>query len=306
MLGWAGLGWAGLGCDLFSVRFGAGLGCGLPSVRAHTHTAVTQQSKLGRSPAGNGLLWMVVALALAETAPPPMRARKTLVLGERTNVGSGQPSPLAVSPVLSPVPRCARQAAEAATPQPSRRAAATPCPPEDCPWKENWTDEVFSTDISLPATFDLASFADFGHSRTERVEVDTGTVITLEPAGAVTSSTSNHGSRGSPGNMSIVICGNDERNVDEARARIEDILSSSQLDESSILLQDDADSVVELSSKLFEVELQLLQQEEEESLRLAEELQEQERRIELSIRQDEHAGAQLAAQLRDEEEAREK
>ena len=235
-----------------------------------------------------------------------MRARKTLVLSDRTNAGSGQPSPLAVSPVLSPVPRCSRQAAEAATPQPSHRAAATPCPADHSPWKENWTDEVFSADISLPAGFDLASFTDFGHSRTERVEVDTGTVITLEPAGAVTSSSSNHGSRGSPGNMSIVICGNDERNVDEARARIEDILSSSELDESSILLQEDADSVVELSSKLFEVELQLLQQEQEESLRLAEELQEQEHRIELSIQQDEHAGAQLAAQLRDEEEAREK
>jgi hypothetical protein len=66
--------------------------------------------------------------------------------------------------------------------------------------------------------------------------------------------------------MSIVICGNDERNVDEARARIEDFLSASQLDESS-LLQDDADTVAALSSKLFEVELQLLQQEEEQSQR---------------------------------------
>ena len=68
------------------------------------------------------------------------------------------------------------------------------------------------------------------------------------------------------GSMSIVICGNDERNVDEARARIEDLLSASQLDESS-LLQDDADTVAALSSKLFEVELQLLQQEEEQSQR---------------------------------------
>lgn len=251
---------------------------------------------------------MVVAMAAAETAAPSMtQVRKTLVLGERTNApdSSAQPSPLAVSPVLSPVPRCARQAAEAATPQPCRRAAPAPCPPEDCPWKENWTDEVFSTDISLPTGFDLASFTDYGQSRTERVEVDTGTVITLEPAGAV-SLTGTRGSRSSPGSMSIVICGNDERNVDEARARIEDIVSSSRLDESSILLQDDADSVVELSSKLFEVELQLLQQEEEESLRLAEELQEQEHRIELSIRQDERAGAQLAAQLHDEEEAQAK
>ena len=40
--------------------------------------------------------------------------------------------------------------------------------------------------------------------------------------------------------------------------------------------------------------------------RLAEELQEQEQRIELSIRQDERAGAQLAAQLMDEEEAQER
>jgi hypothetical protein len=253
---------------------------------------------------------MVAVLAAAEAVGPSMRhARKTLVLGERTNApgSGGQPavSPLAVSPVLSPVPRCARQAAEAATPQPSRRAAAVPCPLEDCSWKENWTDEVFSTDISLPTGFDFASFTGVGHSRTERVEVDTGTVITLEPVGAVTS-TSSRDSHGSPGSMSIVICGNDERNVDEARARIEDILSSSQLDESSILLQDDPDSMVELSSKLFEVELQLLQQEEEESLRLAEELQEQERRVELTIRQDERAGAQLAAQLHDEEEAQAK
>ena len=230
-------------------------------------------------------------------------ARKVLVLGDRTNTDSRQhPSPLAVSPVLSPVGRCGREAAEAATPQPSRGAAVAPHSPEDCPWKENWTDEVFSTDISLPLGFDLASFTGPGHSRTERVEVDTGTVITLEPAGVNCST----GSRSGSGSMSIVICGNNERNVDEARARIEDIVSSSQLDESSILLQDDADSVVELSSKLFEIELQLLQQEEEQSLWLAKELQQQEHRIELSIQQNERAGAQLAAQLHDQEKAQAK
>ena len=242
----------------------------------------------------------MVALVVGEEATHT--ARKALVFGDRTNADSQQSSPLAVSPVLSPVPACARAAAQVATPQPSRKAGAVVCQPEDAPWKENWTDEVFSADISLPNGFDMASLTGPGHSRTERVEVDTGTVITLEPAGTNLST----GHQASSASMSIVICGNDERNVDEARARIEDILLASQLDESSIILQDEAESALELSNKLFEVELELLQQEEAQSLRLAEELQEQEDRIELSIRQDERAGALLAAQLQDEEEAQAK
>lgn len=237
---------------------------------------------------------MLHAVGTAQTT-----TRKALMFADRTNTDSNQPSPLAVSPVLSPVSSCARVDAEAATPQPSRDCPTAHRQRQDSPWKENWTDEVFSVDITLPTGFDFASFTGPGSSHTERVEVDTGTVITLEPTGADIST----GSHDSPGSMSIVICGNDERNVGEARARIEDILSASQLDESSLLTPDDADTVIELSSKLFEVELQMLHQEEEQSLRLAEKLQEQEDRIELSIRRDERAGAQLAAQLFDKEEA---
>ena len=231
---------------------------------------------------------MAAAAAPQPSAPQPS-ARKALVLGDRTNTDPGF-SPV-LSPVLSPVPAssgcaAARRAAEAAsTPQPSYSCRAAhqleeDDAEEDAPWKESWTDEVFSADIAVPSGFDLASLTGPGGARTERVEVDTGTVITVEPTGMDAmngsggggggggggGSCGGGGGRDSPGSMSIVICGNDERNVDEARARIEDFLSASQLDESS-LLQDDADTVAALSSKLFEVELQLLQQEEEQSQR---------------------------------------
>ena len=217
----------------------------------------------------------------AAASPTCPAARKALALGDVTNT-SNRPSPHAVSPLLSPVlcadggaarrraAAAAAAAAAASTPQPACRSAAAAAAladadeADEAPWKESWTDEVFSADITLPMGFDIESITGAGAARTERVEVDTGTVITVE---AVAGADGSVGGQDSPGNVSIVICGNDERNVDEARARIEDFLSAtSQLDESGMSAQkDDADAVAALSSRLFEVELQLLQQEDERS-----------------------------------------
>ena len=166
------------------------------------------------------------------------------------------PSPHAVSPLLSPVlggkaRRDAVAAAAAATPKPaaarSRPAAA------EAPWQESWTDEVFSADVALPAGFDLAAITGPGAARTERLEVDTGTVITVESEDV--------------GNLSVVICGDDERNVDAARSRIETFVCAAT--PGAARRSSAAAATLAVPCKLFEAELQMLLQEEELSERCA-------------------------------------
>ena len=175
-------------------------------------------------------------------------------------VAASGPSPHAVSPLLSPVlgGKARRDAAAAVTPKPAAAAAATPKPAAarsrpaaaEAPWQESWTDEVFSADVALPAGFDLAAITGPGAARTERLEVDTGTVITVESEDV--------------GNLSVVICGDDERNVDAARSRIENFVCAATPRRSSA-----APATLAVPCKLFEAELQMLLQEEELSERCA-------------------------------------
>jgi len=176
------------------------------------------------------------------------------------------PSPHAVSPLLSPVlggkaRRDAAAAAAAATPKPAAAAAATPKPAAarsrpaaaEAPWQESWTDEVFSADVALPAGFDLAAITGPGAARTERLEVDTGTVITVESEDV--------------GNLSVVICGDDERNVDAARSRIENFVCAAT--PGGLRGGGGVAATLAVPCKLFEAELQMLLQEEELSERCA-------------------------------------
>ena len=176
------------------------------------------------------------------------------------------PSPHAVSPLLSPVlggkaRRDDAAAAAAATPKPAAAAAATPKPAAgrsrpaaaEAPWQESWTDEVFSADVALPAGFDLAAITGPGAARTERLEVDTGTVITVESEDV--------------GNLSVVICGDDERNVDAARSRIETFVCA--VTPGAARRSSAAAATLAVPCKLFEAELQMLLQEEELSERCA-------------------------------------
>jgi len=173
------------------------------------------------------------------------------------------PSPHAVSPLLSPVlgGKARRDAAAAATPKPAAAAAATPKPAAarsrpaaaEAPWQESWTDEVFSADVALPAGFDLAAITGPGAARTERLEVDTGTVITVESEDV--------------GNLSVVICGDDERNVDAARSRIETFVCA--VTPGAARRSSAAAATLAVPCKLFEAELQMLLQEEELSERCA-------------------------------------
>jgi hypothetical protein len=75
----------------------------------------------------------------------------------------------------------------------------------------SWTDQVFSADVALPPGMDLRTITGLQGGGTERVEVYTGTVITIEP---------NQGDCG----LSVIICGDVEENVELARSSIEDMV----------------------------------------------------------------------------------
>jgi hypothetical protein len=81
--------------------------------------------------------------------------------------------------------------------------------------EDTWTDAVFSTEVELPSTINLPRVVGPRGNWPERVAVETGTVIEVPP-------------RPSTGNT-IVICGDMEANVNEARARIEYLVLSSEL-----------------------------------------------------------------------------
>ena len=132
-------------------------------------------------------------------AATPHASRQQLFLSEKLlsavdHSSPSGPSPHAVSPVMSPSqipgPGGPRKGAQRpnveSTPQPSYARSrvdggAAAAAMGGSPWKESWTDELFSVDITLPRGFDLASITGSGRNKeTERVEVDTGTVITVE------------------------------------------------------------------------------------------------------------------------------
>ena len=215
-------------------------------------------------------------------AATPHASRQQLFLSEKLlsavdHSSPSGPSPHAVSPVMSPSqipgPGGPRKGAQRpnveSTPQPSYARSrvdggAAAAAMGGSPWKESWTDELFSVDITLPRGFDLASITGSGRNKeTERVEVDTGTVITVEvlhspaaccaqphrewlvrPASALPvadlwvcslppqyrdkAASDPLSPGGGPGlsDFSVIICGDDERNVDEARSRIEGYLSA--------------------------------------------------------------------------------
>eukprot|EP01052_Picozoa_sp_SAG31_P018940 SAG31_NODE_1361_length_8631_cov_3.401899_5_plen_779_part_00 len=286
---------------------------------------------------------MALAAAAHSIATPCQLRRPKLCLAEKLLGGAspspvqGGPSPHAVSPLLSPSPTIGGESswptkrpptATEHTPQ-LRYARVSACshhdPATNSPWKENWTDELFSVDIALPSGFDIATITGLeAAARTGQVEVDTGTVITVESRERITCpldksilkvAASEHQSRQESSDFSLVICGDDEQNVEEAALRIEGLLSEIGPADAEISVRSSAGTVRDLKlgdlsaveiDTSFDQELRLMQQEEEQSAKLAHELQLQEEHLALSLRDEERANAKLAKLLQLEEEAQER
>ena len=240
-------------------------------------------------------------------------------------------SPFAVSPVDSPGgPAGPHKSAVAATPkqclaqQPTRSSAF---------WAdEAWTDQVFSVDFTVGGTArgptcgcDASALP--GSDLLVRLELETGTVITIRPAVQANNPAS--------GPASVTICGDLYDNVLKARGQFESMVASlgalpkaskekrlatrrqlslvgelgsgsaaaSPGPTSAASTQCEAEPV--LFSPGYEEDLrQILQDGDDESERLARELQLHEDARENHMRREEEAGARLAVQLFESEASR--